>query len=207
MWTNVFALDVFPLASRDSISLSLLWPQSTTQGLRAWSVLLAKPFKKNLALFSLFHLSCFFFILRATIGSCSEPDQERLSLTVLRTLPISLERENIHQVVHSKAFFWDSGRCTLRDTPILDADSHIGRKPLNVCSKANQPHAHIYSLSFRFFPPLYRTGFPGGSDGKASVFNAGDPGSIPGVGRSPGEGNGSPLQYSCLENPMDGGAW
>ena len=45
------------------------------------------------------------------------------------------------------------------------------------------------------------------SDGKASVYNAGDPGSIPGSGRSPGEGNGNPLQYSCLENPMDGGAW
>ena len=43
--------------------------------------------------------------------------------------------------------------------------------------------------------------------GKASVCNAGDPGSIPGLGRSPGEGNGNPLQYSCLENPMDGGAW
>ena len=42
---------------------------------------------------------------------------------------------------------------------------------------------------------------------KASVCNAEDPGSIPGSGRSPGEGNGSPLQYSCLENPMDGGAW
>ena len=41
----------------------------------------------------------------------------------------------------------------------------------------------------------------------ASVYNAGDPGSIPGSGRSPGEGNGTPLQYSCLENPMDGGAW
>ena len=50
-------------------------------------------------------------------------------------------------------------------------------------------------------------GFPGGSDGKASVYNAGDQGSIPGLGRSPGEGNGNPLQYSCLGNPMDGGAW
>ena len=46
-----------------------------------------------------------------------------------------------------------------------------------------------------------------GSDGKASVCNAGDPGSIPGLGRSPGEGNASPLQYSCLENPMDREAW
>ena len=50
-------------------------------------------------------------------------------------------------------------------------------------------------------------GFPGGSDGKVSVYNAGDLGSIPGSGRSPGEGNGNPLQYSCLENPMDRGAW
>ena len=49
--------------------------------------------------------------------------------------------------------------------------------------------------------------FLGGSEVKASACNAGDPGSIPGSGRSPGEGNGNPLQYSCLENPMDGEAW
>ena len=47
----------------------------------------------------------------------------------------------------------------------------------------------------------------GGSDSKASACNVGDLGSIPGSGRSPGEGNGNPLQYSCLENPIDGGAW
>ena len=50
-------------------------------------------------------------------------------------------------------------------------------------------------------------GFPGGSEVKASACNAGDLGSIPGLGRSSGEGNGNLLQYSCLENPMDGGAW
>ena len=50
-------------------------------------------------------------------------------------------------------------------------------------------------------------GFPGGLEGKVSAYNAGDPGSIPESGRSPGEGNGTPLQYSCLENPMDGGVW
>ena len=50
-------------------------------------------------------------------------------------------------------------------------------------------------------------GFPGGSEVKASASNAGDPGSVPGLGRSPGEGNGNPLHYSCLENPMDGEAW
>ena len=49
--------------------------------------------------------------------------------------------------------------------------------------------------------------FPGGSDGKASDYNVGDLGSIPGLGRSSGEGNGNPLQYSCLENRMDGEAW
>ena len=48
--------------------------------------------------------------------------------------------------------------------------------------------------------------FPGGSDGKESACHAGDPGSIPGLGRSPGEGNGNPLQYSCLENSIDRGA-
>ena len=54
---------------------------------------------------------------------------------------------------------------------------------------------------FQFFD------FPGGPDGKASVYNAGDPDSVRGSGRSPGEGNGNPLQYSCLENAMDRGAW
>ena len=49
--------------------------------------------------------------------------------------------------------------------------------------------------------------FPGGQMGKASAYSAGDPGSIPGLGRSSGEGNGTPLQYSGLENPMDGGVW
>ena len=50
-------------------------------------------------------------------------------------------------------------------------------------------------------------GFPAGSVGKESAWNAGDLGSIPGSGRSPGEGNGNPLQCSCLENSMEGGAW
>ena len=50
-------------------------------------------------------------------------------------------------------------------------------------------------------------GFPGGSDGKKSACNAGDLGSIPGSGTSPGEGTGNPLQYSYLENSMDRGAW
>ena len=62
----------------------------------------------------------------------------------------------------------------------------------------------LNSLALSF---LLSPGFPGGSEVKVSAYNEGDPGSIPGSGRSPGEGNGNPLQYSCLENPMDGEAW
>ena len=58
------------------------------------------------------------------------------------------------------------------------------------------------TLSLSFAPC-----FPGGSEVKVSAWNVEDPGLIPGLGRSPGEGNGNPLQYSSLENPMEGGAW
>ena len=57
-----------------------------------------------------------------------------------------------------------------------------------------------------FYLFLAMLGLLCGSEGKESASNAGDPDSIPGSGRFPGEGNGNPLQYSCLENPMDGGA-
>ena len=60
--------------------------------------------------------------------------------------------------------------------------------------------------SLHLLGPLEFLGFPGGSDAKAPACNAGDPGLIPGSGRSLGEGNGNPLQYSCLENSMDRGA-
>ena len=58
-----------------------------------------------------------------------------------------------------------------------------------------------------WWPERPSEGFPGGSDRKASACNVGDPGSIPGLGRSSGEGSGNPLQYPCLENPMDRRAW
>ena len=65
----------------------------------------------------------------------------------------------------------------------------------------NSTKLFIYLLVYGY------VGFPGGSEVKVSAWNAGDPGLIPGSGRSPGEGNGNPLQYSCQENPMEGGAW
>jgi len=61
------------------------------------------------------------------------------------------------------------------------------------------------NISSELFP-IFR-GLPGGTDGKESLCNAGDAGLIPRLGRSPGEGNGYPLQYSCLENPIARGAW
>ena len=64
-------------------------------------------------------------------------------------------------------------------------------------------HSFLW-LSF-YSDPLSKN-FPGGSDGNVSAYSARDLGSIPWSGRSPGEGNGNPLRYSCLENPMDGGA-
>ena len=83
----------------------------------------------------------------------------------------------------------------------------------SVVSDSLQPHGLLKPglLVHHQLPEFTQThihwGFPGGSDCKASACNAGDQGSIPRSGRSPGEGNGNPLQYSCLENSMDGGAW
>ena len=68
------------------------------------------------------------------------------------------------------------------------------------------PNLSKFPYISKIYDTLYSC-FPGGSEVKASASNGGDPGSIPGSGRSPGEGNGNPLQYSCLENPMDRGAW
>ena len=72
------------------------------------------------------------------------------------------------------------------------------------CRRILYQLSHQGSPKFIYIPLI---NFPGGSDGKASAYNAGDPGSIPGWGRSPGEGNGNPLQYSHLENPMNGDWW
>ena len=68
-------------------------------------------------------------------------------------------------------------------------------------------YINVYIFIYKCIYIHTYTGFPGGSEVKSSTCNAGDLGSIPGSGRSPGEGNGNPLQYSCLENPMDRGAW
>ena len=65
----------------------------------------------------------------------------------------------------------------------------------------------LLCINLLCFAGMFYWGFPGGWDGKESACNAGDLGSIPGLGRSPGGGHGNPLQYSCLENPMDREVW
>ena len=81
-------------------------------------------------------------------------------------------------------------------------------------TKSQDDNKKINFVCFATFPtfPKYNQtingkDYPGGSDGKASASNAGDPGSISALGRPPGEENGNPLQYSCLKNSMDKGAW
>ena len=83
------------------------------------------------------------------------------------------------------------------------------RVSLGICAEQNfwDTEYHTSLTSIAIAKLLSDVGFLGGSDGKESSCNARDPGSIPGSGRSPGEGNGNPFQYSCLENPMDSGPW
>ena len=84
----------------------------------------------------------------------------------------------------------------------LSQKKHLGTVSLVVVVLAAQSYLILY------YPIDYRPmGFPGGSDGKASACSVGDLYSIPGLGRSPGEGKGNSLQCACLENSMDGGAW
>ena len=80
---------------------------------------------------------------------------------------------------------------------------------LTACLCASHPHhpAGSPGTTKKWWGPKTSKGFPGGSDGKESACNAGDLNSIPGLGRSPGGGHGNPLQYSCLEKPMDRGTW
>ena len=90
-------------------------------------------------------------------------------------------------------------RTVLGERREFQACGAIGRTPRR--RPTRQLHTQGWGPDARIY------GFPGGSEGKASACNVGDLGSIPGSGRSPGEGNGNLLQYSCLENSMDWGAW
>ena len=92
----------------------------------------------------------------------------------------------------------------------LQYDLYINFLPQKYCELVKYLNCFLKTMNMIYHFICYNyvcIGFPGGSEVKASACNVGDLGSIPGLGRSPGEGNGNPLQYSCLKNPMDGGAW
>ena len=109
------------------------------------------------------------------------------------------------RILEWAAIFFSRGSSQPRDRIHI---SGIGRWILYHWASGKAQEGEWSMVNKNLFALLnYSCGFPGGSDGKASVCNAGDPGSIPGLGRSPGEENGSPLQDYCLENLMDGGAW
>ena len=94
-----------------------------------------------------------------------------------------------------------------------NSDFHFNARILPLANKQHQLFFFRWHRSFLFQKMSIKQqskqpwGFPGGSDSKESACKAGDGGSVPGAGRSPGDGNGYPLQYSCLENSMDRGAW
>ena len=91
-------------------------------------------------------------------------------------------------------------------TPVFLPGESQGRGSLVSCRLWGRTESDMTEVTQQQQHPSQR-GFPGGSVDKELACSAGDPGLIPGLGRSPGEGNGDPLQYSCLKNPMDRGAW
>ena len=102
--------------------------------------------------------------------------------------------KSVSQRQHPKPTFWEAG---------------IGSWDPTHCALTSSQHCSYSLLLFldEWRVTLNTLGPPCGSDGKESAWKAGDAGLIPGLGRPPEKGNGNPLQYSCLENPMDRGAW
>ena len=134
------------------------------------------------------------------------PSNEHSGLTSFRMdwldlLPVQGTLKSVFQHHSSKAsILWRSAFFMVQlSHPYMTTGKTIALTRQTSVSK-------VMSLLFNMLSRLVHS-FPGGSEGKVSACNAGDPGSIPGLGRSPGEKKGNPLQYSCLENPMDRGAW
>ena len=98
---------------------------------------------------------------------------------------------------------WDPRDCSKPGSSILHCLPEFAQIHVHWGSDAN---ISFFATLFLFAFPSGKD-FPGSSDGKVPAYSAGNLGLIPGLGRSPGEGNGNPLQYSCLENPMDGRDW
>ena len=140
---------------------------------------------------SLSHVQC--FVTPGTAAHWS-PLPSTISQSLLKFMSIELVMLTNHLILSPPSPF------------AFNLSQHQGLFPWvgfsHQLAKALELQLKLQSFQFKV-----ETGFPGGSDGKESACNAGDLGSIPGLGRSPREGNGNPLQYTCLENPMGRGAW
>ena len=99
----------------------------------------------------------------------------------------------------------NSTRLALQPFWLLLHSPFVSRNTASIFLRAH--HFCTFTQLVLWLAPFHVSGLPWSSNAKESACNAGDPGLSPGVGRSPGEGNGNPLQDSCLENPMDRGAW
>ena len=140
---------------------------------------------------------------------------------------ISISTQNIHfsfSFTHSTSIYWESLLCvrhcsrhwehtgerawwtqSFPSSRGWEGKTTVSRRDKCFSLLHLEHYSRLWQILILYLPSWL--GFPGGSEDKASACNAGDPVSIPGLVRSPGEGNGSPLQYSWLENPMDRGAW
>ena len=101
----------------------------------------------------------------------------------------------------------DPVNCSMPGFPVLHYLPEFAQTHVHWVSDAIQPSHPLSHLNLFFDVFKWNNVHLGGSNSKVSACSGGDPGSIPGLGRSPGEGKGYPLQYSCLENPMDRGTW
>ena len=121
----------------------------------------------------------------------------------------SLPGSSLHGILQARVLEWVAISFSRGSSPPRNRTwvSRIAGRHFNLwatTTSRNHPH---FEISLAEHWSNLQMGFPGGSEVKVSACNVGDLGSTPGSGRSPGEGNGNPLQYSCLENPMDRGAW
>ena len=116
---------------------------------------------------------------------------------------------SVHSGAPSPDFYMNLQPCFLLGSPwgqglicLLSSSPWNIRSAFFLCIYICKVYFFVFRIAYSF-----NWGLPGSSDGKESACNAGDLGSIPGLGRFPGGGNGNPFQYSCLENSMDRGAW
>ena len=129
----------------------------------------------------------------------------QLCLTLCDPMDCNLMGSSVHGILQARILEWITIPFSRENFPTLNLGLLHCRQNLYYLNHSGSPNE--LRLVAKIKPLMQAQVFPGGSEVKASASNARDLGSIPGSGRSPGEGNGNPLQYSCLENPMDRRAW